>query len=71
MTIRAACVRCGSILHTGEGKITMQFSVEELIDLFKACEGYGMPMLPVMRRISCAVGLLDESAERDLWVDRS
>jgi hypothetical protein len=29
-SIRAPCVRCGNILHTGEGKVTVSFSLDEL-----------------------------------------
>ncbi len=51
---RSPCVRCGNLLHTGEGKITVTFSLDELEALALAA-----PTLALTRRLACAVGLLE------------
>ena len=52
--MRSPCVRCGNILHTGEGMVTVSFSVDELEEL--ACQTTDPA---VRRRLLCAIGLLD------------
>jgi hypothetical protein len=64
MTTRAPCVRCGMLLHTGEGKITVAFTSQELIDL--AWAAFNMDRTDrVIARLLCAAGLLDEAAEKE------
>ena len=58
MSDRAPCVRCGMLLHTGEGRVTVAFSPAELADL--ACAAGGR----VRERLLCALGLLDAELER-------
>lgn len=59
-SVRAPCVRCGNLLHTGEGRVTVSFSVDELIEL--ACSTSNSN---VRRRLFCAAELLDENAVRE------
>ena len=54
--MRAPCVRCGNLLHTGEGKVTVTFSADELEEL--ACAA---PSAALRRRLLCALGLLDSA----------
>lgn len=55
------CVRCGHILHTGEGKITVSFSTHELAELIESTTD-----LKVRARLLCALGLLDPEREKEL-----
>ncbi len=56
---RSPCVRCGNLLHTGEGKVTVSFSLDELESI--ATETLDPA---IRRRVLCAIGLLDEARER-------
>jgi hypothetical protein len=59
--MRSPCVRCGNLLHTGEGKVIVSFSLDELVDLaFQTID----PI--VRRRLICAIGLLDEERENKI-----
>lgn len=61
MSDRSPCVRCGMILHTGEGRITVSFTVDELIDLAWAEHNSG-PVFDTRKmvdRLLCAAELLD------------
>jgi len=55
MSDRAPCVKCGRILHTGEGRILVSFSVDELAELAYATNDSG-----VASRLVCALSLLDQ-----------
>lgn len=57
--MRSPCVRCGNMLHTGEGRVTVSLSVDELEELALATTS-----VEVRRRLACAVGLLDAERER-------
>lgn len=48
------CVKCGNLLHTGEGKVIVSFSVDELEELACATSDPA-----VRRRLVCALSLLD------------
>lgn len=61
MNVRAPCVRCGHLLHTGEGRVTVSFSVDELAELACATGDRG-----VQSRLLCAIGLLDPDLEKAL-----
>lgn len=56
---RAPCSRCGTILHTGEGRVTVTFSLDDLEALAWAAADYN-----VRQRLLCAIGLLDVERER-------
>ncbi len=58
---RAPCVRCGHILHTGEGRVTVSFTVDELAALVEVCASGSL-----RARMICAIGLLDPALEREL-----
>jgi hypothetical protein len=49
------CKTCGQMIHNGEGKIGVQFTLDELEELVFATSVY-----PVKRRLLCAIRLLDE-----------
>lgn len=51
---RSPCVRCGALLHTGEGKVVVSFSLDELEEL-----AFATGNAAVRRRLVCAIGLLD------------
>jgi hypothetical protein len=53
-----ACERCGNLLHTGEARIVVAFSADELEEL-----AYAAPNPRVARRLACALGLLDVERE--------
>lgn len=59
--MRAPCMRCGHILHTGEGKVTVSMTVTELEDLI-----INTTDLDLRKRLLCAIGLLDAQKERIL-----
>ena len=61
MSDRSPCVRCGMILHTGEGRVTVAFTPDELAEL--ACAA---PDARVRERLLCALGLLDADRERSV-----
>ncbi len=54
MSDRAPCVKCGMILHTGEGRVTISFRVNELSELALATSDKN-----VRDRLLCAIGMLD------------
>ncbi len=54
MSDRAPCVKCGRLLHTGEGRVLVSFTADELFEM--ATEVVD----PVVRaRLICALDLLD------------
>lgn len=57
--MRAPCVRCGMLLHTGEGRVTVSFTPDELEALALASTDRN-----VSDRLLCALGLLDADRER-------
>jgi hypothetical protein len=58
---RAPCVKCGRLLHTGEGRVLVSFTVAELAELAGATAD------PAVRsRLLCALSLLDDKRARDL-----
>ncbi len=57
--MRTPCAKCGAILHTGEGRVTVSFTVDELEELVAAT---GSALMA--DRLACAIGLLDEARER-------
>lgn len=59
--MRSPCVRCGMLLHTGEGKVIVSFTVEELTELACATNS-----TQIRERLACAIGLLDPEGERYL-----
>jgi hypothetical protein len=61
LIVRQPCVRCGHILHTGEGKVTLSMTVAELEDLITQTTN-----LDLRKRLLCAIGLLDAQKERVL-----
>jgi hypothetical protein len=58
--MRAPCVRCGHLLHTGEGRI-VSFTVDELEQMVADTTDQN-----VARRLICAIGLLDKDLEQHL-----
>lgn len=61
MSDRAPCVRCGRILHTGEGRILVSFTVAELQELAESTGD-----LSVRSRLVCAIDLLDPELARKI-----
>jgi hypothetical protein len=61
----APCVRCGMLLHTGEGRVTVSLLPDELYEL--ACATRDTRL---RERLLCALGLIDEAKERDArdWI---
>jgi hypothetical protein len=55
------CVRCGHILHTGEAKVSVALSTDELAELIETTLN-----LRTRARLLCALGLLDPEKERNL-----
>ena len=53
------CDRCGALLHTGEARVVVAFSADELEEL-----AYAAPNSTVARRLAFALGLLDDQRER-------
>lgn len=52
---RAPCVRCGAILHTGEGRVIVAFSADELVVIIQTEE----ITIALRRRLLCALQLID------------
>ena len=52
---RAPCVKCGRILHTGEGRVLVSFKPLELWHMISEVSDDG-----VRERLRCALSLLDE-----------
>jgi hypothetical protein len=65
MSERAPCVRCGMILHTGEGRVMVSFTPDELEFLALAS-----PDPNVADRLLCALGLLDADREQAARMER-
>lgn len=63
---RAPCVRCGMLLHTGEGRVLVAFTPDELETLALAS-----PDPNVAERLLCALGLIDAARERKARSDAS
>ncbi len=59
--MRAPCVKCGNILHTGEGRVIVAFTVAELKELAESTGD-----LAVRRRLVCAISLLDDQLAKEL-----
>lgn len=59
VNVRAPCVRCGMMLHTGEGRVTISFTVAELDEMV-----FEISNMLVRERLLCAIGLLDEAREK-------
>jgi hypothetical protein len=57
--VRTPCAKCGTILHTGEGRVTVSFTVDELIAL-----AFAETSSALADRLLCAASLLDEAAVR-------
>ena len=55
MSDRAPCVKCGRILHTGEGRVLVSFTATELFEM--ATEVVDPK---VRARIICALSLIDQ-----------
>lgn len=66
MTDRAPCVRCGMLLHTGEGRVLVAFLLDELEELALATSDSN-----VSDRLLCALGLLDADRELALRTERA
>lgn len=54
------CAYCASILHTGEARVLIGLTLDELEKLAVAVDG------PLRRRLMCAIGLLDTAREAQL-----
>lgn len=59
MIVRAPCVKCGALLHTGEGRVIVSFTVDEMDELAAQTTNGA-----VRDRLLCAIGLLDSERER-------
>lgn len=59
LPLRIPCAQCGELLHTGEAKIVVGLSLDELEEL--AC---ATPSASIRRRLICAIGLLDAQRAR-------
>lgn len=64
MSDRAPCVKCGRILHTGEGRVLVAFTADELFEM--ATEVVDPR---VKARLICALDLIDP--ELAAGIDRS
>ena len=53
--MRAPCVKCGNLLHTGEGRVLVSFTADELYNM--ALEVVDPR---VQRRLVCALSLIDQ-----------
>jgi hypothetical protein len=62
--MRAPCVRCGLLLHTGEGRVTVSFQAAELAELAAATSDRN-----VRERLLCALGLIDDAAVSSVRAD--
>lgn len=61
MTDRAPCVRCGRLLHTGEGRVLVAFAPDELAELAEST------LDPAVRaRLLCALALVDDERARGI-----
>jgi hypothetical protein len=61
MSDRAPCVKCGRILHTGEGRVLVSFTPEELRELAESTGDLG-----VRSRLVCAMSLLDPDMAKEV-----
>ena len=64
MSGRSPCVRCGLLLHTGEGRVTVSFTPDEMAELAAATGDAN-----VRERLLCAVALLDPEIETTTRAD--
>ena len=55
MSDRAPCVKCGRILHTGEGRVLTSFTADELFQMIPEVSNDS-----VRERLRCALSLLNE-----------
>jgi hypothetical protein len=62
-SLQSPCVKCGRLLHTGEGRVLIAFTPDELFNM--AVEVIDPK---VQARIVCALSLIDP--ERASMVDR-
>lgn len=58
---RSPCVRCGVLLHTGEGRVTVSFSADDLASL-----AIDTTDPKLAERLACALGVIDPERERAL-----
>lgn len=54
MSERTPCTKCGRILHTGQGRVLVSFSTDELVSLVNDTLDLGL-----RGRLLCALSLLD------------
>ena len=54
---RVPCTTCGALLHTGEARVIVSFTVTELLAL-----ALGQPSRRLSERLYCAASLLDREA---------
>lgn len=66
MENRAPCVRCGYIIHFGEGMIGVQLSLDQLEELALATSDD-----TVARKFICAISLLDDERADRVAQERS
>lgn len=66
MSDRAPCVRCGLLLHTGEGRVIVAFTADELEEMAWATTDAN-----VADRLLCALGLLDADREKAVRAERN
>lgn len=57
--MRSPCLRCGTTLHTGEAKVLMGFSADELAQMVHEVSDDR-----VRQRLLCALGTIDPERER-------
>lgn len=58
---RSPCARCGILLHTGEGRVTVSFTADELEELI-----IDSLKTKLRERLFCALGTIDPERERAL-----
>jgi len=61
---RDLCQRCGEVLHTGEARVVVAFTVDELEALALATSDHA-----VAKRLRCALGLLDDVRARKVQTE--
>lgn len=64
MSDRAPCVRCGRLLHTGEGRVLMSFEPADLESLILDTKDPA-----IQARLLCALGTIDLMRERQLRME--
>lgn len=58
---RSPCLKCGRLLHTGEGRVLLAFTLDELETIATT-----VPDTHIIARALCALGLLDSEREQQL-----